>query len=100
MIKKILAGIAIIASFNSFSQKAMKQDMGVNLAGLVVKNQPTVISQFNNKFESIKPQYGFAIKGNKVQLLPIEKIMAKWDKPNETKPQPRINNAKSIFDKF
>lgn len=42
MIKKILAGIAIIASFNSFSQKAMKQDMGVNLAGLVVKNQPTV----------------------------------------------------------
>jgi hypothetical protein len=50
--------------------------------------------------ESIKPQYGFAIKGNEVQLLPIEKIMAKWDKPKETKQQIEGNKAKSIFDKF
>lgn len=87
--------LVITGSYN-WTFKARLNDENV----IVIKNQPNVISKFNEKFESIKPQYGFAIKGNEVQLLPIEKIMEKWDKPKETNPQPRINNAKSIFDKF
>ena len=92
----IIDDYTIITGSYNWTFKARLNDENI----IIIKNQPTVISQFNNKFESIKPQYGFAIKGNKVQLLPIEKIMAKWDKPKETNPQPRINNAKSIFDKF
>lgn len=92
----IIDDYTIITGSYNWTFKARLNDENI----IIIKNQPTIISQFNNKFESIKPQYGFAIKGNEVQLLPIEKIMAKWDKPKETNPQPRINNAKSIFDKF
>ena len=86
----------IITGSYNWTFKARLNDENI----IIIKNQPAVISQFNNKFESIKPQYGFAIKGNEVQLLPIEKIMAKWDKPKETKQQIEGNKAKSIFDKF
>lgn len=92
----IIDGFTVITGSYNWIFKARLNDENI----IIIKNQPTVISQFNNKFESIKPQYGFAIKGNEIQLLPIEKIMAKWDKPKETNPKPRINNAKSIFDKF
>jgi phosphatidylserine/phosphatidylglycerophosphate/cardiolipin synthase-like enzyme len=92
----IVDDFTVITGSYNWTFKARLNDENI----IIIKNQPTIISQFNNKFESIKPQYGFAIKGNEVQLLPIEKIMAKWDKPKETKQQPRVNNAKSIFDKF
>ena len=92
----IVDDFTIITGSYNWTFKARLNDENI----IVIKNQPTVIAQFNDKFECIKPQYGFAVKGNEVQLLPIEKIMAKWDKPKATKPQPRINNVKSIFDKF
>ena len=86
----------IITGSYNWTFKARLNDENI----IIIKNQPNIISQFNNKFESIKPQYGFAIKGNEVQLLPIEKIMAKWDKPKVTKPVITENKTKSIFDKF
>jgi phosphatidylserine/phosphatidylglycerophosphate/cardiolipin synthase-like enzyme len=87
--------IIITGSYN-WTFKARLNDENI----IVIRNQPNIISQFNDKFESIKPQFGFAIKGNKVQLLPIEKIMAKWEKPKENQPHLNENKTKSIFDKF
>ena len=92
----IVDDFTIITGSYNWTFKARLNDENI----IIIKNQPTIISQFNDKFESIKPQYGFAIKGNEVQLLPIEKIMAKWDKPKEIKPQREINKTKSTFDKF
>ena len=92
----IIDNQSVITGSYNWTFKARMNDENI----IVIKNQPTVISQFNDKFESIKPQYGFAIKGNEVQLLRIEKIVAKWDKPKETKPQVENKIAKSIFNKF
>ena len=92
----IVDDFTVITGSYNWTFKARLNDENI----IIIKNQPTIISQFNDKFESIKPQYGFAIKGNEVQLLPIEKIMAKWDNPKEIKPQREINKVKSIFDKF
>jgi phosphatidylserine/phosphatidylglycerophosphate/cardiolipin synthase-like enzyme len=87
--------IVITGSYN-WTFKARMNDENV----IVIKNQPTVISKFAEKFESIKPKYGFTIKGNSVKLLPIEQIIAKWDKPKESITKIVVNKAKSIFDKF
>src|SRR5690606_40429761 len=92
----IVDDFAVITGSYNWTFKARLNDENI----IIIKNQPTVISQFNNKVESIKPQYGFAIKGNEVQLLPIEKIMAKWNKQKETNQKARINNEKTILDKF
>jgi phosphatidylserine/phosphatidylglycerophosphate/cardiolipin synthase-like enzyme len=67
--------IIITGSYN-WSFKARSNDENI----LVVKNESELVKQFTNKFYEIKPEYGFAIKGNEVSLLPIEKIMAKWEK--------------------
>ncbi|MBU3658693.1 MAG: DUF1669 domain-containing protein [Flavobacteriales bacterium] len=86
----------IITGSYNWTFKARLNDENI----VIIKNQSSIISQFNDKFESIKPQFGFAIKGNEVQILPIEKIMAKWDKPEELKPKIENSKANSIFDKF
>ena len=67
--------IIITGSYN-WSFKARSNDENI----LVVKNESELVKQFTNKFYEIKPEYGFAIKDNEVSLLPIEKIMAKWEK--------------------
>jgi phosphatidylserine/phosphatidylglycerophosphate/cardiolipin synthase-like enzyme len=67
--------VIITGSYN-WSFKARSNDENI----LVVKNESELVKQFTNKFYEIKPEYGFTIKGNKVSLLPIEKIMAKWEK--------------------
>ncbi len=87
--------LVITGSYN-WTFKARMNDENV----IVIKNQPTIISKFAEKFESIKPKYGFTIKGNSVKLLPIEQIIAKWDKPKESITKIVVNKAKSIFDKF
>ena len=92
----IIDDSTIITGSYNWTFKARLNDENI----IIIKNQDNIISQFNDKFESIKPQYGFAIKGNEVTLLPIEKIMAKWEKPKESKPVITENNVKSIFDKF
>lgn len=67
---------------------------------IIIKNQSNILFQFNEKFENLKPQFGFAVKGNEVTLLPIEKIMAKWEKPKENQPNLNEKKTKSILDKF
>lgn len=84
--------ILITGSYN-WTFKARINDENI----MILKNQPNVISKFIDKFESIKPKYGFAIEGNKVKLLPIEQIMARWQKAPFESIQ---NRAVSISDKF
>jgi len=86
----------ITGSYN-WTFKARMNDENI----IVIENQPSVTSKFIDKFEKIRPQYSFAIKGNTVKLLPIEQIMAKWEK-TESKYQKTIINAstKNIFEKF
>lgn len=88
--------LVITGSYN-WTFKARMNDENV----IVIKNQPNIISKFAEKFESIKPQYGFTIKGNSVKLLPIEQIMAKWEKKQtEVAPSHKNNLTKNITDKF
>ncbi|MDC1188613.1 phospholipase D-like domain-containing protein [Flavobacteriales bacterium] len=67
--------IIITGSYN-WSYKARFNDENI----LVVKNESNLVKQFTDKFYDIKPEFGFAIKNNEVSLMPIEKIMAKWNK--------------------
>lgn len=88
--------LVITGSYN-WTFKARMNDENV----IVIKNQPNVISKFAEKFESIKPQYGFTIKGNSVKLLPIEQIMAKWErKQPQVAPAFKSNLTQNITDKF
>lgn len=88
--------IVITGSYN-WTFKARMNDENI----IVIKDQPSVISKFAVKFESLKPQYAFTIKGNAVRLLPIEQIMAKWEKnKTEVSKTIKINLTKKITDKF
>lgn len=92
----IIDDSTIITGSYNWTFKARLNDENI----IIIKNEPTIVSQFTDKFENIKPQYGFAIKGNELTLLPIEKIMTKWEKSKESKPVIKQNTTKSIFDKF
>ena len=88
--------LVITGSYN-WTFKARMNEENV----IVIRNQANVISKFAEKFESIKPQYGFTLKGNSVRLLPIEQIMAKWEKKQiEVSPTFKSNLTKNITDKF
>jgi len=85
----------ITGSYN-WSFKARLNDENI----LIIKDDMNLTNQFVSKFNDLKPQFGFAIKNNKVALLPIEKIMMKWEKkPKQTKET--FNTPKTnIFNKF
>ena len=85
--------IVITGSYN-WSFKARMNDENI----LVIKDDNSLTKQFENKFFDLKPQFGFAIKNNKVALLPIESIMEKWDKNSSSKKQSK--STTSILDKF
>jgi phosphatidylserine/phosphatidylglycerophosphate/cardiolipin synthase-like enzyme len=87
------SNIVITGSYN-WSFKARMNDENI----LIIKDDHPLTEQFENKFLYLKPKFGFAIENNKVALLPIESIMAKWDK----KPIPKIpsTNTSNISDKF
>lgn len=86
----------ITGSYN-WTFKARMNDENI----IVIESQPNVSAKFIEKFELIKPQYGFAIKGNAVKIMPIEQIMAKWEKNNEISQKvSTISNTKNIFNKF
>ncbi|MDL5514815.1 phospholipase D-like domain-containing protein [Arenibacter sp. M-2] len=85
--------IVITGSYN-WSFKARTNDENI----LIIKNDRSLTEQFENKFSDLKPQFGFAIKNNKVALLPIENIMAKWDK--KTNSEIPLKNSSRILDKF
>ena len=85
--------VVMTGSYN-WSFKARKNDENI----LVIKDDNLLTEQFVNKFFDLNPQFGFAIKNNKVALLPIENIMAKWDvKASNNKPS---KNTSNILDKF
>lgn len=87
------SNIVITGSYN-WSFKARMNDENI----LIIKDNKSLTNQFENKFVDLKPQYGFTIKNNKVALLPIENIMAKWDKiPSKNKSSKSTSN---ILDKF
>jgi len=76
----IIDNSTIITGSYNWSFKARSNDENI----LIIKNEQELVNQFNNKFNELKPQYGFAIKGTEVSLQPIEIIMAKWEKaPNK-----------------
>lgn len=81
----------ITGSYN-WSLKARRNDENI----LIVEKEPEVIKSFTEKFGSLNPNYGFTLKNNKVTLLPIEKIMAKWDKS----PNLPLSHKNEILDKF
>lgn len=85
--------IIITGSYN-WSFKARKNDENI----LVIKNDKLLTKQFENKFSELKPKFGFAIRNNEVALLPIDKIMAKWDQ----KPKNKIKakGSTNILNKF
>lgn len=87
--------ILITGSYN-WSYKARKNDENI----LIIKDNKSLINQFKEKFNELKPKYAFSLKNNKVKLLPIEKIMAKWEKNYKTKKSSKITGASSIFKKF
>lgn len=77
----IIDNSTIVTGSYNWSFKARSNDENV----LIIKNEQELVNQFIYKFNDLKPQYGFAIKGNEISLQPIEKIMAKWDnKPKKT----------------
>lgn len=85
----------ITGSYN-WSFKARLNDENI----LVIKDDRNLTDQFVSKFNDLKPQFGFTIKNNKVSLLPIEKIMMKWEKkPTQSKETPKTNTT-NIFNKF
>jgi phosphatidylserine/phosphatidylglycerophosphate/cardiolipin synthase-like enzyme len=77
----IIDNSTIVTGSYNWSFKARSNDENI----LIIKNEQELVNQFIDKFNDLKPQYGFAIKGNEISLQPIEKIMAKWDnKPKKT----------------
>lgn len=71
----IIDNSTIVTGSYNWSFKARSNDENV----LIIKNEQELVNQFIDKFNDLKPQYGFAIKGNEISLQPIEKIMAKWN---------------------
>ena len=85
--------IVITGSYN-WSYKARLNEENI----LIIKNDLSLTDKFLNKFNDLQPQFGFALKNNKVALLPIENIMAKWDKINQE--EIRAIDKKNILKKF
>jgi phosphatidylserine/phosphatidylglycerophosphate/cardiolipin synthase-like enzyme len=85
--------IVITGSYN-WSFKARRNDENI----LIIENDYSLTNQFNTKFLELKPQFGFTIQDNKVSLLPIENIMAKWEK--KSKVISTSKNTSNILNKF
>lgn len=94
----VIDNFTIITGSYNWSFKARSNDENV----LIIKNEQELVNQFIDKFNDLKPQYGFAIKGNEISLQPIEKIMAKWNKkPRKTeKTVVKKHTSTSITSKF
>lgn len=84
--------IIITGSYN-WTYKARCNDENI----IIIKNEPQVIQKFNQKFESLKPELGFAVKENEVKILPIQQIIAKWEqKPAQNSNNKTTQNSSSI----
>lgn len=85
----------ITGSYN-WSFKARLNDENI----LVIKDDRNLTDQFIAKFNELKPQFGFTLENNKVSLLPIEKIMMKWEKKPIQKKEIHKTKTTNIFNKF
>lgn len=84
--------IVITGSYN-WTYKARYNDENI----IIIKDEPYVIQKFNEKFESLKPELGFAVKENEVRILPIQQIIAKWEqKPVQNSDNKNTQNSSSI----
>ncbi|KSA13478.1 phospholipase D-like domain-containing protein [Maribacter dokdonensis] len=88
----IIDNIRVVTGSYNWSYKARKNEENI----LVLDNNQTLANKFIEKFNELKPKYGFTIKNNEVALLPIEKIMSKWD----NKPSSVLKPSSNIVDKF
>jgi len=88
----LIDGTIVITGSYNWSFKARLNDENI----LVIQDEPEVIRLFSDKFNALNPNYAFAMKNNKITILPIEKIMAKWD----NKPALQISQKAKILDKF
>ena len=89
--------LVITGSYN-WTYKARMNEENI----LVIKDKHTIL-KFDSKFENIKPQFGFSVANNdEVHLLPIEKIMSKWDVKNNIPKIETISKGRleDIFNKF
>ena len=86
----------ITGSYN-WTKKARLNDENI----IVIEGQSNVINKFIEKYEKLKPKFGFALTGNSVKLLPIDQIMSKWEKANTvSRIEPTMPHTKKILDKF
>jgi phosphatidylserine/phosphatidylglycerophosphate/cardiolipin synthase-like enzyme len=90
----IIDGNIVITGSYNWSYKARMNDENI----LIIKDDHELTNQFENKFFDLKPKFEFAIKNNKVSILPIESIMAKWDKKSTSRNPSK--NTSNILDKF
>ncbi|MFM9945004.1 MAG: hypothetical protein ACKVQB_07190 [Bacteroidia bacterium] len=63
--KKILAIVFITGWINGFAQKEMNQDLGLNLAGVFIKNQATVAPSilYRYKFKGVQLRFQVSLDG-------------------------------------
>jgi len=92
----IIDNETVVTGSYNWSFKARRNDENI----LVITNEAQLVKQFSQKFCEINPQFGFAIEGSNVKILPIEKIMAKWNAPLPVKKKQKDNSIQNITDKF
>lgn len=90
----IIDNKTVITGSYNWSFKARMNDENI----LIITDESLLTKQFKDKFYQLKPQFGFTLNNNKVSLLPIENIMAKWDKKIIKKP--KNSSTSIILDKF
>lgn len=91
----IIDNQTIITGSYNWTYKARMNEENI----LIIQDEPKVTEQFQLKFNAINPSFGLAVQNNKVTLLPIEKIMQKWEKKSSN-PIPKPSEINQIFDKF
>lgn len=92
----LIDGATLMTGSYNWSYKARFNDENL----LVIKNESQVIEAFKAKFYQLQPQFGFAIEEGEVSIVPIQKIMQKWNLNEEVKERKVIDNKSKILGKF
>lgn len=94
----IIDSQTIISGSYNWSIKARQNDENV----LVITGDENLVQKFLNKFTSIQPQFGFKLGSRGVELVAIQEIMNKWQKPKKKKLKTPFqgDDIGTIIDKF
>jgi hypothetical protein len=93
----IIDGEILITGSYNWTYKARRNDENI----LIIKDEPHILTQFEEKFDDIMPTYQFAIKNDQVLLFPIQSIVEKWDDlPISNKKNKPILDIGNISNKF